>query len=53
MGNEVMDKIPPEVAMEILRKGGLDVDLEQTRKILDFLYKLTDIVFSQCLKVPS
>jgi hypothetical protein len=52
MGNEVMDRIPPEKAMEILRKGGLEVDLEQTSQILVFLYKLANIVLSQCIKVP-
>jgi hypothetical protein len=27
--NEVKDRIPPEKAMEILQKGGLQVDMEQ------------------------
>ena len=47
MGREVKDRIPPEKAMEILQKGGLQVDIEQARQILDFLYKLIDIVLSQ------
>ena len=52
MENDVKDRIQPEKAMEILPKGGLQVDMEQTRQILDFLYKLTDIVLSQYFKVP-
>lgn len=47
-----MEKIPPEQAMEILRKGGLEVDIHQTRQILDFLYKLTNIVLAKCLQEP-
>lgn len=52
MDDDVMDRIPPEKAMEILKKGGLDVNMEQTRMILDFLYQLADITIAQCLKLP-
>ena len=52
MESKENERIPPEKAMEILRKGGLEVDIHQTRQILDFLYKLADIVLSQCFKVP-
>lgn len=52
MENETIDRIPPEKAMEILKKGGLHVEIEQTREILDFLYKLANIVLSQRDKVP-
>ncbi len=37
------DKITPEKAVEILKKGGLEVTLEQAKLILEFLYKLADI----------
>lgn len=45
-------RITPKKALEILRKGGLDVTLEQARLILDFLYKMADIAMSQCFKSP-
>lgn len=41
------DKITPEKATEILRKGGLDVTTEQATLILNFLYKLANITLSQ------
>ena len=44
------DKITPEKAAEILKKGGMDVTLEQAKLILQFLYKLADISVAQYLK---
>lgn len=48
-GNE---KITPEKAVEILKKGGLEVTAEQAKRILEFLYKLADITLSVYLKKP-
>ncbi len=50
MENEEKDRIPPEKAMEILTKGGLDVNIEQTKMILDFLYTMVDIAIAQNTK---
>ncbi len=43
-------KITPEKAVEMLKKGGFDVTLEQAKLILEFLYKLADISVAQYLK---
>ncbi|MET6998662.1 hypothetical protein [Chitinophaga defluvii] len=45
-------KITPEKALKILKKGGLNVTLEQAKMILEFLYKMADIAISQCFKRP-
>ncbi len=37
------DKITPEKAVEILRKGGMNVTLEQAKLIIQFLYKFADL----------
>lgn len=44
------DKITPEKAVEILKKGGLEVTLEQAKLMLEFLYKLADITADQYLE---
>lgn len=44
------DKITPEKAAEILKKGGLNVTLEQTKLILEFLCKLADITVVQYME---
>lgn len=44
------DKITPEKAAEILKKGGMHVTIEQAKIILEFLYKLADISVAQYLK---
>jgi hypothetical protein len=44
--------ITPEKAVEILKKGGMEVTLEQARLILDFLYKLADITIAQYMVKP-
>ncbi len=44
------DKITPEKAAEILRKGGMDITLEQAKLMLEFLYKLADITVAQYLE---
>ena len=47
------DKITPEKAVEILKKGGLEVTLEQAKLMLEFLYKLADITMDQYLEKPN
>ncbi len=47
------DKITPEKAIEILKKDGLEVTLEQAKLILAFLYQMADIVVEQHLKKAS
>lgn len=44
------DKISPEKAIEILKKDGLEVTLEQAKLIVEFLYQMADIVVEQYLK---
>ncbi len=44
------DKITPEKAVEILKKGGMDVTIEQAKLMLEFLYKLADITVAQYLE---
>lgn len=44
------DKITPEKAVEILKKGGLEVTSEQAKLMLDFLYKLANITMSHTLE---
>lgn len=41
------DKITPERAVEILKKGGMEVTLDQAKLMLEFLYKLADITVAQ------
>ncbi len=53
MEASVNDKITPEKAIEILRKDGLEVTLEQAKLILEFLYQMADIVVEQHLKKAS
>ncbi len=47
------DKITPERAIQILKKDGLEVTLEQAKLILEFLYQMADIVVEQHLKNAS
>jgi hypothetical protein len=44
-----MEKIQPEKVMEILRKKGVEITLEQARLILEFLRKLADITVTEYL----
>ncbi len=44
------EKISPERAIEILKKDGLEVTLEQAKLIVEFLYQMADIVVDQYLK---
>jgi hypothetical protein len=49
MTTENTRKITPEKALEILRKHGLEVTLEQAKAILDFLYKVAHIAVKDYL----
>jgi hypothetical protein len=44
-----MEKLPPEKAAEMLRKGGMDISVAQAAIVLEFLRKLADIVVSNYL----
>ncbi len=44
------DKITPERAIEILRKDGLEINFEQAKLILKFLYQMADIAIDQYMK---
>lgn len=44
-----MEKIRPEQVMEILRKKGVEITLEQALLILEFLRKLADITVTEYL----
>lgn len=44
MREEEIDRIKPHKAIELLRKDGIDVDAEQAKIILDFLYEMAEIV---------
>ncbi len=46
------DKITSEKAVEILKKGGLEVTHEQAKLILEFLYKFADITVVQYIVKP-
>ncbi len=45
--NSERERITPEKAMEILNKDGLQVTLEQSKLVLEFLYQMADIVVEQ------
>jgi hypothetical protein len=45
-----MEKIRPEQAVELLRKKGIEVTVEQAVLILEFLYLLANIVIAEHLK---
>ncbi|MBG6061566.1 hypothetical protein IWX83_001352 [Flavobacterium sp. CG_9.1] len=44
MREEEIGRITPQKAMVLLRKDGIDLDLEQTKIVLDFLYEMAEIV---------
>ncbi len=47
MEDEVLMRITPDKAIEILRKDGIDVNIEEAQIILDFLYSMANIVVEQ------
>lgn len=52
MGNCEIERIPPEKAVELLRKDGIEVTEEQAKVILEFLYEMAGIVVDQYLSKP-
>jgi hypothetical protein len=44
-----MEKIKPEKALEMLRKKGVDISLEQAAQVLELLRKFANIMVSQYL----
>ncbi len=44
------EKISPEKPIEILKKDGLEVTLEQAKLIVEFLYQMAEIVIDQYLE---
>lgn len=45
-----MEKIRPEQAVEMLRKKGVEVTVEQAVAILEFLYLLANVVIAEHLQ---
>lgn len=45
-----MEKLKPEQAVELLRKKGIEVSLEQATVVLEFLYLSASILIAQYLK---
>ena len=52
MGNLKLERIPPDKAMELLKKDGIEVTEEQAKVILIFLYEMAGIVVDQYLSKP-
>lgn len=46
------ERITPEKAIEILKKDGLEVSLDEAKILLDFLYQMADVVVAQYLRKP-
>jgi hypothetical protein len=44
MRDEEIDRITPQKATELLKKDSIDVDMDQAKFILDFLYEMAEIV---------
>ncbi|MBN8859335.1 MAG: hypothetical protein J0H29_13160 [Sphingobacteriales bacterium] len=51
MEDEVLMRITPDKAIEILRKDGIDVHIEEAQIILDFLYSMANIVVEQYISM--
>ena len=51
MEDEVLMRITPDKAIEILRKYGIDVNIEDAQIILDFLYSMENIVVEQYISM--
>jgi hypothetical protein len=49
MRNKEIDRITPHKAMELLSKDGIDVDAEQAKIIVAFLYEIAEIVVNTYL----
>lgn len=48
-----VERISPEKAIDILKKDGLVVSLEEANIILEFLYQMAEIVVDQYMKKAS
>lgn len=44
MRDEEIDRITSQKAMQLLRKDGINVEVDQAKIILDFLYEMAEIV---------
>jgi len=53
MGNKEIERIPPDKAVELLKKDGIEVTEEQAKIILNFLYEMADIVVDQYMAKPA
>lgn len=51
MEDEVLMRITPDKAIEILGKDGIDVNIEEAQIILDFLYSMANIVVEQYISM--
>ena len=51
MENDELIRITPDKAIEILRKDGIDVNIEEAQIILDFLYSMANIVVEQYISM--
>lgn len=51
MEDEALIRITPDKAIEILRKDGIVVNIEEAHIILDFLYSIASIVVEQYISV--
>ena len=47
MEDNITDKISPEKAKQILLEDGIDVTVEESKAILEFLYLMSEIVVNQ------
>ena len=47
MEDDVLIRITPDKAIELLQKDGIDVTMEEAQIILDFLYSMANIVVEQ------
>lgn len=47
MENDVLIRITPDKAIELLQKDGIYVNMEEAQIILDFLYSMANIVVEQ------
>jgi|GEM_PF-891473 len=44
-----MEKLSPEKAVEMLKKKGVDISLEQAKLVLEFMRKMANIVVASYL----
>jgi hypothetical protein len=51
MEDNVLIRITPDKAIELLRKDGIYVNMEEAQIILDFLYSMANIVVEQYINM--